>query len=242
MIKSIGTFSAAIVVATTMAISTAQAAPMGPSFVEAIAPTPTFRSSLLSVFGNEARRSRDLLLQPVEDGSVWNASSHARAWQSLVMRSHRDDTDADHQLFFRLTSVARQDVQVRDSYSPWTFDDIKLVAPAHTRIWADGSDDQEHAESMKFIEQCVGSVDHSLLNDAAHFYSLIKDLAWAPDVWADEGEIAFEWIDPNRHAVVSIEGDGRLGYTMRKGDVFVSGSVIDAPVSILPEDLREYLS
>lgn len=81
-----------------------------------------------------------------------------------------------------------------------------------------------------------------MVDDAAEFAAAIKFMPWQPSVWSDDGEIVFEWIEGHRHAVVSIEGDGRLGYTMRIGDQFVSGAVVDASVNKIPEDLLEYLA
>lgn len=82
----------------------------------------------------------------------------------------------------------------------------------------------------------------SLFDDAAAFASAAKILPWKPQVWEDEGEIVFEWISGPRHAVVSIEGDGRIGYTMLVGDQFIAGSDSDAVVHSVPNDLLDYLA
>jgi hypothetical protein len=77
--------------------------------------------------------------------------------------------------------------------------------------------------------------------DAATFIGLITHLEWQPNVWTDLGEIGIEWISPDKHAFVSIEGDGVLRYTYLVGDQFVSGQLETPPVSILPDDLVSYL-
>lgn len=77
--------------------------------------------------------------------------------------------------------------------------------------------------------------------DAQIFRAQLADVAWLPAVHHEEGEVLFEWIGNGRHAVVSIEGDGRIGYAMLRGDRFVSGEVPDPPVTSLPHDLAAYL-
>ena len=76
--------------------------------------------------------------------------------------------------------------------------------------------------------------------DAAEFRKHLVDLAWAPIEWADEGEICFEWIAPDRHAIVSIEGDGEIGYAMLVDGKFVSGEAT-AKTGRIPADLGRYL-
>lgn len=60
-------------------------------------------------------------------------------------------------------------------------------------------------------------------------------------VWAEEGEIAFEWKWGERHAILSIEEDGTIGYAMDRGGQFLPGSEI-AKLGALPGDLLEYLA
>lgn len=78
-------------------------------------------------------------------------------------------------------------------------------------------------------------------HDAARFLEVIKCLEWQPAVWKGDGEIGIEWIGRGKHAVVSIEGDGRYGYTMLFGETFVAGEIADPEVNTLPDDLRHYL-
>lgn len=80
------------------------------------------------------------------------------------------------------------------------------------------------------------------VDDGAAFLMLLDAVDWRPSIWADEGELVFEWIADGKHAIVSFEGDGTLGYTTLRDGVFSSGELVDPPVTILPDDLREYLS
>jgi hypothetical protein len=76
---------------------------------------------------------------------------------------------------------------------------------------------------------------------AAEFRAQLVSLTWQPNEWSDEGEICFEWISSDRHAIVSIEGDGEIGYAMLVAGKFVAGAEV-CPPSRLPEDLARYLS
>jgi hypothetical protein len=63
-----------------------------------------------------------------------------------------------------------------------------------------------------------------------------------PALWTDrECEVVFEWIGQRDHAIVSLEGDGILGYAMRINGQFVPGSCRAAQASSFPEDLLKYL-
>lgn len=99
-------------------------------------------------------------------------------------------------------------------------------------------------DSMESRRDVVLSSGHltKLYDDAAAFAYTARELAWKPKVWADEGEIVFEWIDGNHHAVVSVEGDGRIGYTFLVDGQFIPGNNDDALVHSMPEDLLEYLT
>ncbi len=94
---------------------------------------------------------------------------------------------------------------------------------------------------IKTVEFAV-DIGSSRAADAIEFLQLLDAIEWRPDIWGDEGEIVFEWISDTKHAVVSFEGDGSIGYTVMRDGAFVAGEVVDAPSSILPPDLREYLS
>jgi hypothetical protein len=77
--------------------------------------------------------------------------------------------------------------------------------------------------------------------EAAEFRALTVGLGWRPNEWNDVGEICFEWVSATHHAIVSIEGDGMIGYAMLRGDRFVAGSE-DCPPSRFPQDLAQYLA
>ncbi|WP_310301431.1 hypothetical protein [Rhizobium sp. BE258] len=77
--------------------------------------------------------------------------------------------------------------------------------------------------------------------DASAFAQHLKEISWRPNVWQGDDEVVFEWISGNKHAVVSVEGDGVIGYTMLVNGDFVSGAEEDPSVDHLPSDLRDYL-
>lgn len=91
------------------------------------------------------------------------------------------------------------------------------------------------------LTKIIPEADRDLLNDASAFYGLTKNLDWKPDIWADDGEIAFEWLKGDRHAIVSFDGDGTYGYAMKVGDRFVPGEVPSPDAYILPDDLKAYV-
>jgi hypothetical protein len=78
-------------------------------------------------------------------------------------------------------------------------------------------------------------------SEAAEFRAHLSSLSWQPSEWSDEGEICFEWISSTRHAIVSIEGDGEIGYAMLIDGKFVAGGEV-CPPSRMPDDLARYLS
>lgn len=78
--------------------------------------------------------------------------------------------------------------------------------------------------------------------DAYEFLGCLPAGIPAPSIWSDgECEVVFEWIGLRDHAVVSLEGDGILGYTYRRDGVFVPGEDSIAKAKSLPKDLRSYL-
>lgn len=85
-------------------------------------------------------------------------------------------------------------------------------------------------------------VSADVLRDAQTFYEQIRHLTWTPQIWNDDGDIVFEWIENDRHAVVSIEGDGTLGYAVMRDGQFQPGQHKNAPVETTPIDLKEYLA
>lgn len=78
--------------------------------------------------------------------------------------------------------------------------------------------------------------------DAYEFLGCLPANIPAPSIWSDgECEVVFEWIGRRDHAIVSLEGDGIIGYTYRRDDVFVPGEKSMAKAKSMPEDLRIYL-
>ncbi len=96
-------------------------------------------------------------------------------------------------------------------------------------------------EYVSLVKAVVTQPSDTIVADAVEFSKAIKSVEWQPSVWSDEGEIVFEWIDESKHAVVSVEGDGSIGYTMLIDGRFISGAIEEANVHMLPADLRDYL-
>ena len=84
---------------------------------------------------------------------------------------------------------------------------------------------------------------NDLIHDKEIFLWHLINIDWKPEVSDLAGETLIEWIslDHKYHAVVSLEGDGRYGYTYKIGDQFFSGTELDPLVTIFPNDLRKYL-
>lgn len=112
-----------------------------------------------------------------------------------------------------------------DSLSP------NLTVLADAREW----------KSLRAKIDPVISHQDRLYSDAQIFGELVKELPWRPTTWEADGEIVFEWIDGDRHAIVSVEGDGQIGYTMLVDDTFIPGEAEWPSVSVLPEDLKAYI-
>lgn len=77
--------------------------------------------------------------------------------------------------------------------------------------------------------------------DALEFVGAMPSGVLLPHVWADDAEVVFEWISDGRHAIVSCEGDGVIGYTYRVGGRFVPGEKTAASPDSFPADLSAYL-
>jgi hypothetical protein len=79
--------------------------------------------------------------------------------------------------------------------------------------------------------------------DAQRFAAELPIEVATPSVWTDgECEVVFEWISGSKHAVVSFEGDGEFGYTMKHGNRFLPGSFPGNSLSTPPSDLISYLA
>ncbi len=82
----------------------------------------------------------------------------------------------------------------------------------------------------------------SIFCDALKFVGAMPVSVLQPRVWADDTEVVFEWISGDRHAIVSCEGDGMIGYTYRVAGQFVPGLVTAARSDGFPTDLAAYLA
>ena len=81
-----------------------------------------------------------------------------------------------------------------------------------------------------------------IFGDALNFVGAMPSGVWLPHVWADDAEVVFEWISGDRHAIVSCEGDGVIGYTYRVAGHFVPGQQTAARSDGFPADLAAYLA
>jgi hypothetical protein len=81
----------------------------------------------------------------------------------------------------------------------------------------------------------------SIFRDALEFAGSLPASVALPRVWFDECEVVFEWIEQGRHAVVSCEGDGIVGYTYRVDGMFKPGAIAHARPHSFPADLTDYL-
>jgi hypothetical protein len=78
--------------------------------------------------------------------------------------------------------------------------------------------------------------------DAKAFASSLFARIRLPSVWTDgEVEVVFEWIEGEKHAVVSFEGGGTFGYTLREGDRFNPGRYPGHLGLPAPLDLIQYV-
>ena len=240
MISSVGTFTAALVVSVTMATSTSVAlAPSGSAVEKITPPTPSVKGSLIASSGKASSARKSDSFTPAA-GLVWDSVSHMRSWQTLFALQNYDSDRPDSARWLALTAE-KDAIGAKKTVGPSVFDELNLVAPAFLpskslAAFLGTSSEKEYLKSL------LGEVDVLLLEDAAEFYAKVKELAWVPDIWADDGEVAFEWIEGSKHAVVSIEGDGHLGYTLLINGRFVPGRSSAAAVSSLPRDLLDYLT
>lgn len=103
--------------------------------------------------------------------------------------------------------------------------------------------DQEKKLQSAFavLYELLPHADPALVEDAAPFYDLIKDMKWQPKIWSDDGEVAFEWKQGQKHAIVSFDGDGGYGYAMLAQDRFRAGSQNMPAANTMPSDLKDYL-
>jgi hypothetical protein len=80
------------------------------------------------------------------------------------------------------------------------------------------------------------------IDDARNFAKSMPFDLPRPNIWTDkETEVAFEWKDNSRHAMVSFEGNQSFGYALRRGNRFVPGAFPGDLSAGIPRDLVNYL-
>lgn len=109
-----------------------------------------------------------------------------------------------------------------------SFGDLRFLLDLVRQLWSAHSGNPKLAPCFRDAFEFVGALPLGVPR---------------PQVWTDGVcEVVFEWIGRRDHAVVSVEGDGVLGYTMRSAGQFIPGAHEQSPPSKVPADLREYLS
>jgi len=101
------------------------------------------------------------------------------------------------------------------------------------------------AVDTKFAKSALAGLHESGSDasaDADRFQRAFDGLDWLPKFMSQDDELAYEWADADRHAIVSFEGQGRISYAMLVGGRFVAGADDNASCASLPEDLRQYLT
>lgn len=80
------------------------------------------------------------------------------------------------------------------------------------------------------------------IDDARSFARAMPFDLPRPNIWTDkETEVAFEWKNNSRHAMVSFEGNQSFGYALRRGNRFVPGAFPGDLTAGVPRDLLNYL-
>jgi hypothetical protein len=97
-------------------------------------------------------------------------------------------------------------------------------------------------QKLDVIEKANPSMA-SQIADARKFASALPSGLTVPRAWTDgESEVVLEWINGEKHAIVSFEGDGEFGYAMRQGDRFAPGSSPNNVEVAALDDLIDYLA
>jgi hypothetical protein len=74
------------------------------------------------------------------------------------------------------------------------------------------------------------------VTDLAHLTRTLATKVEAPKIFAaEDGELCLEWISQNRRAVVTLVGDGELGYALLRNGRFEPGT--DMPIGTHETDL-----
>ncbi|MGN7713936.1 hypothetical protein [Agrobacterium radiobacter] len=180
-------------------------------------------------------------------GSVPPETSVSINWVRQVARSGVQSTRGTYSTSFEINSAQYELESSVQLVSPANIIcRVKCVSDVPTNDNLEASIDATPASTFaysdnKIVNDVSNVADIAMFDDALKFAGVISDIAWKPAVWSDEGEVVFEWINAGRHAIVSLEGDGTLGYTVLKDGKFVSGQVVGAPVTGVPHDLMDYL-
>ncbi len=240
MISGVGTYTAtATILATAMTVSTVPAT-AGDSRAYS-APS----QGAISNFSREAGHSA---IAPARK-KVWITHFPTRSWfeytdlRSEWLRLILDDvsasfTDAGNEAlapFVPENGVRQTDGLYR------LLSNIQMNVPFKIEYVEPSGEEVGIYRNLLYLKSAIADANPVILADAAKFYEHVKALSWQPIIWGDDGEIAFEWIDGERHAIVSFDGGGRYGYALRRGESFKAGTVPDPTPETLPADLRDYL-
>lgn len=115
------------------------------------------------------------------------------------------------------------------------------------KVWVDVSGLSRHEYLISLLKSAWPDCEiaNDIWSDAARFLDAFNasgsDMI-KPEMWCADGEIAFEWIADNKHAIASFDGDGTFGYAMLVNGRFVPGAVENGSPDHFPADLAGYLS
>ena len=168
------------------------------------------------------------VMTPFERQDIVRTSNFASATDASLMDTYSDDWSRAQPRRAIVDSVVKS--------STVTLVSINGVVS----VPALESDSLVHRNSVAASE--AKEPDVALYADASNFNYALKEVVWKPAVYVEDGEIVFEWIRDGKHAVVSVEGDGVLGYTMLVEGKFISGSTEMASTGAVPADLKAYLA
>lgn len=92
------------------------------------------------------------------------------------------------------------------------------------------------------LDQTGENVTINTRKDSLLLLEKIPDGITLPSVGFGHGEITFDWHSPIGAVTVSVEGDGLIGYALKKNGRFIPGKgPEDLSIDGLPHDLLSYL-
>jgi hypothetical protein len=101
------------------------------------------------------------------------------------------------------------------------------------------------AEPLNAILRAVAAIESGVeaKRDAILFASNLPARIREPQISVDDGIVVFEWkwAENDRHAIVSLEGDGYVAYAYKEEGRYVPGSVENARTNRIPADLLGYV-